>query len=309
MTDPIRSTPPPIALGFASHVIAGISPFIMSAAIARSGLVPAMTLVYGIGSVGLMLVLGWPRWRAAVSVETRALWAPAARTAFIGGLAGFLVAGVAYYVGLARAPRVAEYIFLTRLDWILQAPVAILLLGEPWTRKGVTGGLLALTGGVMLAWSGSIGPSGVVAAAIYVAASLVGYACFTPLSSQRGVSGAAALTVWRHWVNTLGFVALLLVGEQTIALDGYAASLGVAGAIVIVLLFLLRFTALTGIPLWVLSVQAPVQAAVAVTVTFLTGGTLPLATAIAIALVVVGEYIVAVGQHPAAHRQPAPAAR
>src|SRR5690606_5289006 len=123
------------------------------------------------------------RWRHLVDAETRALWRPAVRTGFVGGLAGFLVAGVAYYVGLTHSPRVAEYIFLTRLDWILQAPVAVLLLREPWTRKGVTGGAIALAGGVMLAWTGSIGSSGLMAAAIYVVASLAGYAWFTPLSA------------------------------------------------------------------------------------------------------------------------------
>lgn len=284
-------------LGLASHALAGIFPFIAAAAIARLGLVPATTLIYGIGAAGLVLSLTARRWRGIVAVETRALWRADVRWRFAGGLAGFLVAGVAYYVGLARSPRVAEYIFITRLDWILQAPVAILLLREPWTRAGLAGGAIALAGGVLLAWTGSIGPSGLIAALIYIVASLAGYACFTPLSAARGPRGAATLTAWRHWINTMGFVALLLtIGGSTAPIDATGFVLGVAGAVAIVLMFLLRFTALTGIPLWVLSVQAPVQASVAVLVTLLAGGTLPLATIVAIALVVVGEYVVAVSQ-------------
>lgn len=284
-------------LGLASHVLAGIFPFIAAATIARLGLVPAATLIYGIGAVGLVVSLVAPVWRRIVAAETRALWRDDTRWRFVVGLTGFLVAGVAYYVGLSHSPRVVEYIFLTRLDWILQAPVAILLLREPWTGRGLTGGAIALTGGILLAWTGAIGPSGLVAAAIYIVASLAGYGAFTPLSARRGPRGAATLTAWRHWINTAGFVALLAtMGGSAGSIDAAGLALGAAGAVAIVLMFLLRFTALTGIPLWVLSVQAPVQASVAVLVTFFTGGTLPLATIIAIALVVVGEYVVAVSQ-------------
>jgi hypothetical protein len=286
-----------IGLGLTSHLVAGVSPFIMSATMARLGLIPGMALVYGLGSLGLIASLAEPAWRRLALLETRALLSQPMRLAFVGGLAGFLVAGIAYYIGLAHSPRVAEYIFLTRLDWILQAPVAILVLREPWTRGGVTGGALALAGGVVLAWTGSIGLSGIVAGLIYIVASLAGYAWFTPLSAARGGRGAAALTVWRHWINTLGFLALLgLSGGAQGELDSSALLLAMAGAVVIVALFLLRFTALTGIPLWVLSVQAPVQATVAVGVTFASGGYLPPATIGAILMIVIGELLVSVSQ-------------
>lgn len=308
-----RSPTTTIGLGLSSHVLAGISPFVMSAVIVRLGLIPGMTLVYGIGAAALVAALAWPGWRGTVAAETRVLWAPPLRRAFAGGLAGFLVAGVAYYVGLERSPRVAEYIFLTRLDWILQAPVAILVLREPWTRGGIAGGTLALSGGIVLAWTGSIGPSGIVAALIYIVASLAGYAGFTPISAARGKRGAAALTVWRHWINTLGFLALLFLSSvesgAASAFDASAIGLAGAGAAVIVLLFLLRFTALTGIPLWVLSVQAPVQALVAVGVTFLTGGDLPLTTITAIAMIVAGEAVVSASQMSQARAPSAAGAR
>lgn len=300
MPAPRRPGVTAIGLGLTSHLVAGISPFIMQAVITRLGLIAGMTLVYGIGSIGLLVSLAVPGWRRVTFDETRALLTPHLRLAFVGGLASFLVAGVAYYAGLARSPRVAEYIFLTRLDWILQAPVAILVLREPWTRGGVAGGTLALAGGIVLAWTGSIGASGIVAALIYIVASLAGYAGFTPISAARGTRGAATLTVWRHWINTLGFLALLFLSgfewSSAAALDPTALALAAAGAAVIVLLFLLRFTALTGIPLWVLSVQAPVQALVAVGVTFLTGGHLPLTTITAIAMIVGGEAVVSLSQ-------------
>jgi len=292
-----RSPVPAIGLGLSSHVLAGLSPFVMSAVIVRLGLIPGMALVYGIGAVGLVAALAWPRGRATVVAETRALWSPPLRRAFTGGLAGFLVAGVAYYVGLERSPRVAEYIFLTRLDWILQAPVAILLLREPWTGRGLAGGALALAGGIMLVWTGAFGPSGLAAALVYILASLAGYACFTPISASRGVRGAATLTVWRHWINALGFAFLLAAfGSGAAAPDASAWMLAGAGAVVIVVLFLLRFTALTGLPLWVLSVQAPVQAMVAVAASLLTGAALPLTTVAAISMIVIGEVIVTSSQ-------------
>ena len=85
------------------------------------------------------------------------LTSPAWRVAFASSLAGFLVAGVAFYVGLAGSSRVAEYVFLTRLDWIVQAPVAILVLREPWTGRGLAGAAVALAGGLLIVWTGVVG--------------------------------------------------------------------------------------------------------------------------------------------------------
>jgi hypothetical protein len=57
----------------------------------------------------------------------------------------------------------------------------------------------------------------------------------------------------------------------------------------------------------VLSVQAPVQAMVAILMTYATGGTLPPQTMVAIGLVVAGEYFVAMGdlERKSSGRQPA----
>jgi drug/metabolite transporter (DMT)-like permease len=188
---------------------------------------------------------------------------------------------------------VAEYVFLTRLDWLVQAPVAIVLLKERWTARGLAGGALALSGGILLAWSGSMGSSGMAAALIYILASLVGYSFFKRLSATRGMRGAVALTVWRHWVNTAGFVLLaLFVTGLPASWPAGGLLLAAAAGVILVVLFLLRFAALTGIPLWVLAVQAPTQALVAVLVTFATAGTLPALTLAAIVLIVAGEAIV-----------------
>lgn len=285
-----------LALGFASHALAGVSPFIVAATISRVGLMPATALIYIGGAAWLaLLVLVLPAVRATLVRETRLLWGPAFRWRFAGALAGFLVAGVAYYQGLSRSGRVAEYVFLTRLDWLIQAPVAILLLKEPWTRGGLLGGALALGGGVMLAWTGTIGASGFAAASLYIGASLMGYLCATPITAARALAGAGALTVWRHGINAVGFVLLAVPAwpQANGPLDRSTILLVAVGAIVIVALFLLRFAALTRIPLWVLSAQAPVQAAVAVTASWLTEGRLPMTTLAAIGMVVCGEYVVA----------------
>jgi drug/metabolite transporter (DMT)-like permease len=294
VTSPPRRTLNPASLGFASHLLAGVLPFISAGAITRLGLMPATATLYLVGSVVLAATLLHRRVRARLTTETASLVASGRRTTFAGGLAGFLVAGVAYYVGLASTTRVAEYIFLTRLDWLVQATFAIVWLREPWTGRGLVGAALALTGGVMLAWSGTFGTSGLVAAGIYIGASLVGYSCFKPLSTDRGPLGAVALTMWRHWVNTIGFVALAIAMPGTaVFADTTGLLLAMVAGVVIVVLFLLRFTALVGLPLWVLSALAPTQALVAILATLATGGTVPELTLIAMGLIVAGEVLVA----------------
>jgi drug/metabolite transporter (DMT)-like permease len=288
-----RSSALPVTFGFGSHFLAGGLPFISSGAITRLGLMPGTATLYAAGTLVLLASLVRARTRQAIARETRALFAPGLRRPFVLGLAGFLVAGVGYYIGLANSPRVAEYVFLTRLDWLIQAPIAILILREPWTRSSVAGGALALAGGLIIAWTGSIGTSGLVAAIVYVLASLVGYSLFKRIAAARGTAGAIALTMWRHWVNTAGFVLLALtIGSPTGASTAEGLWLAAAAGVVIVVLFLLRFTALTGIPLWVLSVQAPTQGFVAIAITLATGGSLPARTLAAIAMIVVGEVLV-----------------
>jgi hypothetical protein len=249
--------------------------------------------LYLAGTVALALASLSSRLRQTIRRETMALLSAETKAAFSLGLAAFLAAGLAYYVGLAASERVAEYIFLTRLDWLAQAVVAIVWLGESWTVRGVLGAGLALSGGLLLAWTGAFGPSGVAAAAGYIVLSLVGYSCFKPLSTARGTPGAITLTTWRHVVNTGGFLAL--ANFEPAPINGLSAAglFAAAGAgLLIVVLFLLRFTALTGLPLWVLSAQAPTQALIAVVITAADGGTLPGTSLLAIALVVAGECFV-----------------
>lgn len=285
-----------LSLGLGSHLLAGLSPFVVAAAIARVGLMPATALIYVAGSAMLVACLAaLPALRARLWRETHALARGPHARAFGLSLVGFLVAGVAYYQGLHRSPRVAEYVFLTRLDWVIQAPVALMLLKEPWTRGSMTGGALAVAGGLMLAWTGAIGTSGMVAAAIYIVASLAGYLGATPITAARGLSGALTLTVWRHAINTAGFVLLAAPFWTAKAMPRTAETLLLVGlgGLVILGLFVLRFAALTRIPLWVLSVQAPVQAAVAITASWLTEGRMALASLVAIGMIVTGECLVA----------------
>jgi len=290
----------PVGLGFASHVLAGALPFLSAGAIARLGLLPGTAALYVAGSVVVAAVIAFPRIRGHLVTETAAFARPAARAAFVAGLAGFLVAGVAYYVGLAHfaglgdTARVAEYIFLTRLDWLVQAAFAIVWLREPWRPAGLAGAGLALTGGLLLAWAGAFGATGLLAATVYILASLAGYSCFKRLAGHRGPAGAVALTTWRHVVNTIGFIVLAATIGTRAPQGDLASGLALAAAagVVLVVLFLLRFTALAGMPLWVLSAQAPTQALVAITVILATNGTLPSATLLGIGLVVVGEVMV-----------------
>lgn len=289
---------PGLTLGFLSHVLAGLSPFIVAGVIARAGLLPGTALVYACGTALLGATLSLRPVRVPFLAETRAFAATGARRLVLGSLAGFLVAGVAYYHGLVQSPRVAEYVFLTRLDWLVQAPVALLILGEPWTRRGLVGAALALGGGLILTWSGAIGASGLAFAALYIVASLCGYLCATPLTRARGPAGAMTLTFWRHWVNTAGFVGLAVMagtpGSQAAAAPLAPSTLALAAvsATVLIGLFLTRFAALTRMPLWMLAAQAPVQALVAVAASLATEGRLPLTSAVAIVLIVAGEWLV-----------------
>jgi drug/metabolite transporter (DMT)-like permease len=287
-----------LALGLASHLLAGVSPFIVAEVIARTDLMPGTALVYSLGAVALAVWLTVPVVRRRLARETRELARGALRVPFLASLAGFLVAGIAYYAGLATSARVAEYVFLTRLDWVVQAPVAILVLREPWTRAGLGGAALALSGGLLIVWTGVIGSNGLLAALCYVAASLAGYLGATRIARTRGLAGAVTLTVWRHWVNTVGFVALTALVMRSGALqrpDNGTLALALAGATVLLGLFLSRFVALTRLPLWVLSAQAPVQALVALAASRLTEGATSRATLVAVAMIVAGELLVAWG--------------
>jgi len=285
-------------LGLTSHVLAGVSPFLVATIIGRTSLLAGTALVYGLGAVALASLLLLPRARTWLITETRRLMGGPLRSAFLWSLAGFLVAGVAYYIGLTRSARVAEYVFLTRLDWLVQAPVAVLVLREPWTRTGAAGAALALAGGLLIIWTGVVGTSGLTAAVVYVIASLAGYLGATRIARTAGLSGAAGLTVWRHAVNTVGFVALALVMGHAgqVRFDAGTLSLGLLSATVLVGMFLCRFVALTGLPLWVLSAQAPVQAVVALVASRLTEGMASATTLVAVAMIAAGEVIVAASQ-------------
>lgn len=284
-----------LALGAASHVLAGLSPFIVAEVIARTDLLPGTALVYLLGTAALTVaLLVAPAWRRRVASESASLMSPALRRLVLASLGGFLVAGVAYYVGLASSARVAEYVFLTRLDWVVQAPVAILVLHEPWTRTGLGGAVVALAGGLLIVWTGVIGDSGVLAALCYVLASLAGYLGATRLARARGVAAAATLTVWRHVLNTAGFVtlALLVTPAAVQRPDAGTLWLALAGGLVLVGLFLCRFAALTRLPLWVLSALAPLQALVALLAAQFTEGRPSPATMLAVAMIVCGEIAV-----------------
>jgi drug/metabolite transporter (DMT)-like permease len=293
-----------LVLGFASHLLAGLSPFIVAEVIARTDPLPGTALVYVIGAAALALLLAAPVPRRRLAKETRQLIQRPMRGPFLTSLAGFLVAGIAYYVGLASSARVAEYVFLTRLDWVVQAPVAILVLREPWTRAGLGGAALALAGGLLIVWTGVVGSNGLLAATGYIVASLAGYLGATRIARERGVPGAVTLTVWRHWVNTAGFVMLAALVMRDNALqrpDNGTLGLALVSATVLIGLFLCRFAALTRLPLWVLSAQAPVQALVALAASRVTEGTPSPTTLAAVAMIATGELIVASNQRRSSH--------
>lgn len=301
-----------LALGFVSHLLAGLSPFIVAEVMARTDPIPGTALVYSLGATALAVLLLVPALRRGLAAQTRPLTRRPLRFPFLASLAGFLVAGIAYYVGLASSARVAEYVFLTRLDWVVQAPVAILVLREPWTRAGLGGAALALAGGLLIVWTGVIGSNGLLAALCYVAASLAGYLGATRIARERGPAGAVTLTVWRHWVNTAGFVALTALVMRDGALqrpDGGTLVLALAGATVLLGLFVSRFVALTRLPLWVLSAQAPVQALVALAASGLTEGTPSPTTLAAVSMIVTGEMLVAWGLRARATALPVPRTR
>ena len=78
--------------------------------------------------------------------------------------------------------------------------------------------------------------------------------------------------------------------------DAGTIALGMLSACVLLGLFLCRFAALTRVPLWVLSAQAPVQAVVALVASRLTEGAPSAATLVAVLMIASGEVIVASAQ-------------
>ena len=76
---------------------------------------------------------------------------------------------------------------------------------------GSAGAAVALAGGLLIVWTGAVGTSGLTRPRCYVAASLVAYLGASRIAEAGGLPAAVALTVWRHVVNTVGFVVLALV--------------------------------------------------------------------------------------------------
>ena len=59
-----------LALGFASHLLAGLSPFIVAEVIARTDLIPGTALVYGLGATALAAFLLVPALRRRLVPST-----------------------------------------------------------------------------------------------------------------------------------------------------------------------------------------------------------------------------------------------
>ena len=120
------------------------------------------------------------------------------------------------------------------------------------------------------------------------------------IARDTGTRGATALAVWRHLVNTAGFVALTIVmGQATrVRFDADTMAIGIVSASVLLGMFLCRFAALTRLPLWVLSAQAPVQAVVALVASRISEGMPSALTILAVTMIVAGEIAVVRSRQP-----------
>ena len=287
-----------VGLSGISHVLSALFPFVAADSIKRLGVFPASFIFYLIGTILILALLV----RGKLRRDTRSAFVLLReKPSFQRAVLLFVAGGVCYYKGLETSASTVEFVFLSRLDWVLQMPAAVIFLKEPWNWKGASMAILAATGGVLVGWAGTDGLGGSAWAAGYVVFSVAAYNSITPLlSGESGLTHTGALAVRTFFITFLLFLCSwydpVQVGRIEFSLQsGGALIQAVAAGLVLVCVFWSRFAALAIIPLWLFAGFAPLQAGVAATVGLLYGG-MPTAGVLAgMALVILGEAGLAAG--------------
>lgn len=284
--------------GIFSHFAAAFFPFVAGALLSQLGVFSASSLFYVMG-VGILLcvVLVSSKLRLEVAsiliLLVRGEWP----WRFSVALLCFAIAGAGYYLGLEKAAVKLEYIYLTRLDFVLQIPVGILVLRERPNLWGLCGAAIAAIGGAIIAYKGAFGPSGLEWAFLYVVASIGAYTLITPVLKERPSYTPFAVVAMRTLLLTAVFAAMVPLHEQWRTPENWTTWLTVlCAAALLIGMFLLRFAALRRIQLWVFSALAPLQAFGATLIAASLGNLPGWISAFGIFLIVSGELLVSLGE-------------
>ena len=291
-----RSFSSGLALGASSHLLSSVFPFLAAACLKQGGIVGGACAIYLVGTASLLLARPLHgREGAQLVAYLRGERKPyALRLALI----AFAVAAVSYYLGLGASRSTLGYVFVTRLDWAVQIPVAIIFLREPWSLRSVGGALFAFGGALLLGRGGAVGVVEAGWALLYLASSAVGYTMITPLLREGRGPALADILVARHLLITVA-LSVWAVGASDLAhLLSVLNATGLAAGVVLALIFFSRFAALRTIPLSLFATLAPLQALGAVLITVARGDLLTPPLLAGGALVLLGELLALTNRTP-----------
>ena len=291
-----KATKSALAAGFTSHFISAAFPFIAGACLKQLGVFPASAFFYLVGlTLIICICIAKAKYRNELTDAISCYLQGGLPWQFSASLFFFAIAGAGYYLGLNSAERKLEYIYLTRLDFVLQVPVGIVFLREKWNSKGLAGAAIAAVGGCIIAWKGAFGPSGIWWGMTYVASSLAAYALVTSVLQMHKRFSPFVMLSARTVAVLFVFTVLSYPSGtwNTDILSWPHLLLTIAAGSLLFGMFWLRFAAIKEMPLWVFSALAPIQA-LGATIIAASLGQLPGIIAMSgVLLVVIGELLVA----------------
>ncbi|MCC6931807.1 MAG: hypothetical protein IT292_00935 [Deltaproteobacteria bacterium] len=286
-----------MGLAVASHLLSAMFPFVAAAGMKALGIFPACFVFYAVSTCLVMFVgIASRRCRNESRSSLKQLGGENVWPKFFWAIYFFACAGGCYYLGLAIASNKLEFMFLTRLDWIIQMPVVVLFLREVMTRRNLLGAVIAALGGIVIGWTGALGLSGVLYAVGYVGASVCAYTLVRSLFNVKPASSGFMLMAIRNVAMMLVFAILMAIDVATLknmAATNSSFMLVLVAGTFLFFLFWARFEALRAIPLWLFAALAPLQTVGGVIIAFAVGELLSSLALTGVCLVSVGELIIA----------------
>ena len=279
------------SLGVASHLLSAMFPFLAADSVRRLGVSEASFVFYLVGAAILAALLAGRTWRAEILSAFALLLR---RRCFLISIGAFAGAAICYYRGLESSSNTLEFVYLSRLDWAVQIPAAVVFLRQQWEWKPLLFSAVAALGAMCVGSLGSTGADAAWWACGYVVFSAAAYIMIVPVLEDRSVSQVGVLAVRTCFITLL--LGAMCVGEWDsgrIALDSAQLWAALFSGGVLTAIFWTRFAALSRIPLWLFSGLAPLQAGTAFLVAVLRGEPPGLAAGAGIALILLGEIGVA----------------
>ncbi|NMC63646.1 MAG: EamA family transporter [SAR324 cluster bacterium] len=277
-------------LAVASHLLSAVFPFVAATSLQQMGVLKASFLFYCIATVFVVFFtykrVGIKELYRALERNRSFLWAI---TFFVGG-------AIAYYGGLASTKNVLAFVLLSRLDWVMQIPVAIVLLREKARPLAVVAAILACCGAVLVGWTSRIDVDTAVWALIYVGLSVVAYTLTKPL--LRTELSADSVLALRAYGVTLILGIMNACSVQGLGGNAFEVTpSAILAGVMLATLFATRFSAISSIPLWRFAAYAPIQAFVAVLISTWLGQAASFLVIMGMLLIAVGEGLVAIEEY------------